>query len=367
MFRFLLPLLVFILTITPIDVSARAAEKVILDSDMVEGFDDGVAMVLLANSPDIDLLGITITAGNSWVAEGTAYALRQLEIIEQTTIPVYMGLTRPLRTGRKAGIKSEMECFGLGPEVYTGALLRKDPKDWRAFYRSQYNREPVLQPEKMHAVNFIIDTVRNNPGEVTILAIGPLGNLALAVKIAPDIVPLIKRVVYMGGSFFQPGNVTPSAEFNWWFDPESARIMVRTPFKEQIVFGLDACEKVKFTRSHFFAILEMLGEGELGDMLRESVVGLDFAESPTFFQYIWDALAAAALIEPSLVLNFKLCPIDVVDTYGPTYGQSLAFDGTGPANTQKATIVTDINLDRLWEILLTRNSWTPNLQQAQRP
>ena len=76
-----------------------------------------------------------------------------------------------------------------------------------------------------HAVNCIIDTVRANPGQVTIAAIGPCGNLALAVRMAPDIVPLIRRVVYMGGSFFQQGNTTPAAEFNWYFDPEAARFL----------------------------------------------------------------------------------------------------------------------------------------------
>lgn len=336
----------------------HAVEKVILDTDMVEGFDDGVAMMLLANSPKIKLVGVTLTTGNSWVTEGAAYAIRQLEAIGRTDIPVYMGLTRPLRAGRVEGIEGELQCFGIGPQAYVGALQRPEPGDWSAFYRERYGREPSCRPESIHAVEFIIKTIRDNPGEITVLSIGPLGNLALAVRIAPDIVPLIKRVVYMGGAFFQRGNVTPAAEFNWWLDPEAARIMVRTPFREQMVFGLDACEKVKFTRSHFFAILDMLGKHEIAGILKDSVVGQEFAENPVFFQYIWDALAAASLIEPSLVLNFTDRYIDVVDVYGPTYGQSLAFDGDGPVNTQKVSIVTDINLDRLWEMLLSRQSWT---------
>ena len=80
-------------------------------------------------------------------------------------------------------------------------------------------------------MDFIIEEVRKHPGELTIVEIGPCSNLALAVLKAPDIVPLIKRVIFMGGSFFKPGNVTPTAEFNWWFDPEAARIVVRTPFQ----------------------------------------------------------------------------------------------------------------------------------------
>ena len=92
-------------------------------------------------------------------------------------------------------------------------------------------------------------------GLPTIAEIGPCSNLALAVLKAPDIVPLIKRVIFMGGSFFKPGNVTPTAEFNWWFDPEAARIVVRTPFREQIMVGLDVCEKMPFSFDRYQAFL----------------------------------------------------------------------------------------------------------------
>lgn len=339
-------------------------EKVLLDTDMVEGFDDGVAMMLLANAPNVDLVGVTIVAGNSWVAEGTAYAIRQLEILGRDDIPVYMGMTRPSRAGRAEGLEFEKQIFGFGDEIYTGAMQRPDPENWREFYQTRYGREPENKPGEIHAVNYIIDTVRNNPGEITIVAIGPLGNIATAVRMAPDIVPLVKKVVYMGGAFFQRGNVTPSAEFNWWFDAEAARSMVRSPFREQIIFSLDACEKVKFTSGHFSGILKMLdgterNEKELKQLLMNSDVGRDFVGNPNSSSFIWDALAAASLIEPSLGLSFEKRNVDVIDEFGPSYGQSLAFDGDGPVGTQKVTIVTDINKDRLWEMLLDKKSWLP--------
>lgn len=335
----------------------RAAEKVILDSDMVEGFDDGVAMLLLANSPDVELLGVTIVAGNTWVAEGTAHAVRQLEIIGRTDIPVYRGLTRPFRSGRIEGLETERELFGIDKRRWVGCMGRPDPEDWRRTYRELYKREPEAEPQAGHAVQFIIDSVRAHPNEITIAAIGPLGNLALAVMLAPDIAPLIKRVVYMGGAFYQQGNVTPAAEFNFWFDPEAARTVVRSPFREQVFFGLDVCEKVAFTRGHFNAVTDMLGEGELGDFIKGAFVGQHFAASPKFSHYIWDVLAAVSILEPSLVLNQSDAYVDVVQEFGPAYGKSLAFGDSGPLGTKNAVIVTDINKDRFWDMMLDESLW----------
>ena len=87
--------------------------------------------------------------------------------------------------------------------------------------------------------------MKANPHEVTILAIGPLTDLALAFRTAPEIVPLVKRIVYMGGAFDVPGNVTPAAEFNWWFDPEAVRIVLREPI-EHVVVPLDVTDTARF-------------------------------------------------------------------------------------------------------------------------
>jgi inosine-uridine nucleoside N-ribohydrolase len=96
--------------------TAGAGEKVLLDSDMVEGFDDGVAMIMLANAPGIDLVGVTTLAGNSWAAAGLAYAIRQLEIEGKTAIPTAMGFESPLRPHRHAGIAAEREIFSRGSD-----------------------------------------------------------------------------------------------------------------------------------------------------------------------------------------------------------------------------------------------------------
>ena len=217
----------------------------------------------------------------------------------------------------------------------------------------RYGKEPQSRPDPRHAVDFIIEEVRKHPGEITIAEIGPCSNLALAVLKAPDIVPLIKRVIFMGGSFFKPGNVTPTAEFNWWFDPEAAHIVVRTPFREQIMVGLDVCEKMPFTFDRYQAFLA--GQRpEMKKLLESTYAGQQFAKDEAFSQYVWDVLAAAILIDPSLITEERTCAVDVNAEFGPSYGQALAYPDNGPQGSQKARIVMTIDQERFWNMLTAR-------------
>lgn len=328
-------------------VSAR--EKVILDSDMVEGFDDGVAMLALAKSPDVDLVGVTVAAGNTWVPEGVAYALRQLEIAGKS-IPVAAGAERPFRPQRHELFGLERQLFGMGHDAWVGSFGYPNPGSWQKVYRERYGNEPQSRPDPRHAADFIIEEVRKHPGEITIAEIGPCTNLALAVLKAPDIVPLIRRVIYMGGSFFKPGNVTPAAEFNWWFDPEAARIAVRTPFREQIMVGLDVCEKMPFTFERHQAFLAVQSP-QMKALLESTYAGRQFAKDKAFSQYVWDVLVAAIIIDPGLITEERTCAVDVNAEFGPSYGQALAYPGNGPQGSQKARIITAIDQERFWKML----------------
>ena len=338
-------------------VYAMEKEKVLLDSDMVEAFDDGFAMLLLAKSPNIDLVGVTTLSGNSWVEQGTAWALRQLEDAGRGSVPVALGLEYPLRPNRHELFELERKFVGRGHDLWTGSFGLEKPASWQAAYEKSYGCKPTLKPVDKHAVNFIIDTVRANPGQITIAAIGPCGNLALAIRMAPDIVPLIKRVVYMGGSFFQQGNTTPAAEFNWYFDPEAARIVVRSPFKEQIVLGLDVCEKVIFRREHYDRLLKSMGSHPMSKMLRHSFAGQSFEKNAAFTFYVWDVLVSAVIIDPSLITESVETYIDVNDQPGLSYGQSLSYPELAPVGAQKARIVTRVDSDRFWQMLNNPELW----------
>jgi inosine-uridine nucleoside N-ribohydrolase len=351
-----LALLVFVVLLRPV-FAAGAKEKVLLDSDMVESFDDGVAMTMLANAPGIDLVGVTTISGNSWAAAGLAYAIKQLELEGKTGIPVAMGFEYPLRPHRHAGIVTERKLFGRGHETWMGSFGLEKPESWQAEYRKLYGGAPAMTPDKRHAVDFIIDTVRANPGEIAIAAIGPCANLAMAVLKAPDIVPLIKRVVYMGGSFYQPGNVTPTAEFNWWFDPEASKIAVRTPFKEQIIVGLDVCEKVIFRKQHYDRLLQTLGKSGQAKILRSTFPGQQFEKDPKFTSFIWDVTVAAIIIDPSLVTREVTAFVDINDQYGLSYGQSIAYPKEGPEGSRQARIIMDVDQDRLWNMINDKIYW----------
>lgn len=337
---------------------AEAREKVILDTDMVEMFDDGVALLMLAKSPKVELLGVTCVTGNSWEEEGTAYTIRQMELAGIKNVPVFEGIKYPLRPQRHANFELERKQCGMGHDAWLGSLNLPEPASWDEAYQKLYKSKPALKPASQTAVQFIIDTVRKYPNEVTIAAIGPCTNLACAIRIAPDIVPLVKRVVYMGGSFFQQGNVTPSAEFNWWIDPEAAQITVRSAFKEQIIFGLDVCEKVVFKKEHYDRLLKSIGDNSLSQMLRNTFVGQSFAKNKDFTHYIWDVLVAAAIIDPSVITQERTCPIDINTQFGVSYGQSLAYVGKGPEGCQPARIVLDVNHDKVWDMINDKKYWT---------
>ncbi len=338
--------------IIPLRADAADKELVLLDSDMVDAFDDGVAMMLLAKASNVKLLGVTVSTGNNWAQNGTASAIRQLEALGISDVPVIEGSTPKNLRKRFANLQSEIAQFGSGFDQFQGFAAIDEPADWRAAYRKNYGAEPTLEPLKATPEDFIILMVRAHPNEVTIVEIGPCTNLAAAVKKAPDIVPLIKRVVYMGGSFFQQGNVTPAAEFNFWVDPTAARQAVRTEFNEQIFLPLDACEKVTIHRSDYDAWQDKVSSPVIVELMKNKVI-VEFTGIER--RFIWDVLAAAVVIDPSLIVDEEKMPVDVNDVYSPSYGQSLAYR-IAPRGTQTARIVTAVDqfklramLDRLFD------------------
>jgi purine nucleosidase len=177
--------------------------KIIIDTD--PGQDDAVAILLALGSPkELEVLGIVAVAGNVHVQQNARNALQVVELAGKPATPVYVGCERPLR---RPLVTAE---YVHGKSGLDGPTL-PDPK---------------IKTKEMHGVDFIVETLlANPPGTVTLCALGPLTNLAMAFIKAPAIVPRVKEIVLMGGGHFEGGNTTPAAEFNIYVDPEAADVV----------------------------------------------------------------------------------------------------------------------------------------------
>lgn len=199
-------------------------QKIIIDTD--PGQDDAVAILLALASPDeIEVLGITAVAGNVSLALTQRNARMVCELAGRPDIRVFAGCDRPL--GR--------------------ALVTAEHVHGKSGLDGPSLPEPTMPLQQQYGVDFIIDTLRNEPsGTVTLCPLGPLTNIATAMQQAPDIIPRIRQIVLMGGAYFQVGNITPAAEFNIYVDPQAAAIVFGAGVP-LVVMPLDVTHKALVT------------------------------------------------------------------------------------------------------------------------
>ncbi|MDB6050246.1 MAG: nucleoside hydrolase [Pseudomonas sp.] len=325
--------------------SLQAAEKVIFDTDFNVLNDDGQAFIMLAQlhaQQRIELLGMTLVSGNAWVDQEQIDALKAVERMGvEKQVGVYSGAAYPL-VHDYATYEQEKALFGSG---WPGAFKNPRPTSASQLVAPPDGLATHTQIRSESAAQFIIDSVKRNPHEVTLLAVGPLTNIALAIRTAPEIVPLIKRIVYMGGAIEIPGNTTPAAEFNWWFDPEAARIVLRQPI-EHVIFPNDVCEKVTFDASVYKRIVAK--KGVIPDLYK-NVLGPTFAKDPTYHSFTWDSLPALFLVHPEMVTDARDMWVDVDTHFGPDYGRALGYKKGAPVGTQKAKVVFGIDQKKFWD------------------
>lgn len=323
---------------------APARDIVIFDTDCGIFGDDGAALVMLARSPEqVSLAGITTVPGNVWADQAAEYIQHILGLMRKPQIPVYTGAAAPL--------------------IHTAAMARESARRWGALEFigafSQNDAGKVIpapgaaltgRHPRRGAVNFIISEIERQPGEVTIFAIGPMTNIALALRLRPDIETKIKRIVFMGGTYKAPGNVSPMAEFNFWFDPEAARIVLRSHIPEKVMFGLDICNLAPMRKAEFDQVAS--AQTPVAELFRE-----DFGNRyPAFFRnpkgqaYLWDAVAAAYLIDPGFVTRWETHHLDVVTDWGRFYGATIPLDPHFAAGVPPVAVALDLNYARLWQL-----------------
>ena len=332
----------------------RAQERVIVDTDFTGAGDDGQVLIMAAQlhaAHVIELMGITVVAGNEWLPQEVAEALRAVERLGiDRDVGVYAGARYPLVHDYK-NLAQERALWGVGGSWYR----RPEPRDDDLITPFDgFARQTHVRPE--HAVNFIIDAVKKHPHEVTLLVIGPMTNIALAIRMNPEIVPLIKRIVYMAGAFEVPGNTTPAAEMNVWYDPEAARVVVRQPI-DQAFIPLDVTNTVPMTKA-IFERVTAAPDTPVSKLLATSGLARRFKRDPNAISYIYDTLALAYLVDSSYATDVKPMWVDVDCTWGPSYGRTLGYEEEPPAKLlQNAKVVRRFANDRFFNLyvdLMTR-------------
>ncbi|MFL9666329.1 nucleoside hydrolase [Variovorax sp. AB1(2024)] len=344
---------------------AATAQKIIIDSDYNTMSDDGQLGVMAAQlqaQGKVQVMGISVVSGNQWLRQGVADALKSVERLGVgDRIGVYVGANYALNH-TYADVQAELAA-GAGGDGYLGAWGGPEPRTDVDLKPSPDGFATHTVAQRKGAVDFIVDTVKANPGEITILAIGPLTNIALAVKQNPEIVPLIKQIIYMGGAIDVPGNTTKAAEFNWWFDPDAAQFVVRLPIP-QVVVPLDVTDTVFLTKPIYDRIAHPAKPTAVTDVFQKlNGYGFDgkngFETNPNYTQNIWDTLTLAYLIDPSYATQTVDRYVDVIARPGaPDNGRSIGYSSqpSGPT-LQKMTVVKKFDNARFFELyvdLLTR-------------
>lgn len=298
---------------------AQLRRKVIINEDCSgPGGSNIQTLALLIQSPQVEVLGITVVSGDQWRDEEVAHTLRLLEIMGRTDIPVVPGATFPLVRRRD---ETQLWQQRYGKVAYAGAW---DDRWWHepSVIPALPEGQPTTKPSDETAAHFVLRMVRKYPHEVTIYEGGPMTNLALAISLDPEFPDLVQQLVFMGGSLSpQTDNPeflnNPRHEFNFWFDPEAAEIVLRAPWRKIVCTPTDISIKTHMTPA-------MAKEIEAsGTPLARYIAR--FAMFTPGADIMWDELAAAAWIDPSIITKTESRYMGVDIDHGAGYGNTLTW------------------------------------------
>ncbi len=309
--------------------------RIIIDTD--PGQDDAVAILLALASPEIELLGITTVAGNVPLDLTTRNARAVCELAGRPDVPVHAGADAPLR---RALVTAEHVHGRTGLD---GADLP----------------EPAMPVQEAHAADFVAETLRREPpGTVTLCALGPLTNLALAFERAPDAVGRAAGIVLMGGAYFEVGNVTPAAEFNIYVDPEAAAAVFACG-RPITVLPLDATHKVLTTHERLDALRA------LGNRAGAVVAGwCGFFERFDREKYgalgapLHDPCVIARLLAPEL-FSGRHVNVEIETVSDSTRGMTVADWWGVTDRAPNATFLGQADAEGFWNLLIERLARLP--------
>lgn len=335
-------ILLSILLVLPLQ--AQTKRKVIIDQDAAgPGGTDMQAILALVNSPDTDVLGITVLTGDAWRDEEVQHTLRLMEIIGRPDIPVVPGAVFPLVSSKEYIAKWETL---YGKIIYQGAWNFKRGHAPHGPYEIPPMPEgaPTTKPLAEDAAHFMVRMVHKYPHDVTIYAAGPMTDLALAIALDPHFPEFVKELIVMGGSINPTSDdpefaLSPRREFNFWMDPEASHAVLHAHWPRFVLTTVDISVKTRMEKS----LIEQI------------------AKSPTpLAQYVakyaqpnilWDELAAVSWLDPTIITKWQKLYIDVEVDHGASYGDTLAWaPGNQPGMGESLVEVqSDLDKDKFYK------------------
>jgi inosine-uridine nucleoside N-ribohydrolase len=319
--------------------SSQEKRKIIIDQDAAgPGGTDQQAILMLIQSPQTQVLGITVVTGDAWLKSEVAHTLRTLELIGRTDIPVVPGAEYPLvRTKEDTELWEQRYGFVTWLGAWTPKYYHA-PDDLGAMPEGN----PTTKPSDEDAAHFMIRMVRKFPHEVTIYEGGPMTNLALALSIDPAFASLAKELVFMGASL-NPQTTDPEFmnnprhEFNIWFDPEAAHIVLRAPWKRMVCTTVDISVKTRMTA-------ELINRVKAGDSPAARYIG-KYSRLRGEYNYLWDELTAAAWLDPSVITKQETRLMDVDLDRGAGYGNVLTWTDRDKPRIEIQPVEIQVDLD----------------------
>ncbi len=329
--------------------SCRAQKRLVLiDQDGAgPGGTDQMSILALLEAPQIEVLGITMVTGDQWRDEEALHTLRMLELTGHGNVPVAEGAAFPLVRSEDATRLAERlygkaEWLGAwGPHTEIGAnsaeLTIPAHGPWEIAPMPE--GRPTIKPIAEDAAHFLIRQVRAHPHQVTIYAAGPLTNIALAVSIDPGFAALTKGIVLMGGSINPQTSdpefaSDPRHEFNFWFDPEAAHIVLHAAWPSIVVTTADVSLKAPFTK----AVLDAIAKAD-------TPAARYIARWSRPFSYMWDELAACSWIDPAIITKEQSLYMDVDLSHGPSYGDTLTWTEADRPETGVRLVRAQMDVD----------------------
>jgi purine nucleosidase len=341
-------LLIAVLLTTWLTSWGQDKRKIIIDQDAAgPAGTDLQSTLLLIQSPKTEVLGITVVTGDQWLNAEVAHTLRMLEIIGRTDIPVVQGAEYPLVRRKE---ETELWEQQYGSFAWLGAWTPRlyHPPDQLG---DMPEGKPSTKPIDEDAAHFLVQMVRRFPNQVTIYAGGPMTNLALAISIDAEFPKLVKELVFMGASLnpetTDPEFInTPRREFNLWFDPEAAHIVLRAPWKKIVCTPVDISVKTRMT-------IELINQIKASESPAARYVGT-YARLHGEYNYLWDELAAAAWLDPSLITKKETRFMGVDLDHSAGYGNTLTWtDRDKPKlEVQPVEIQDDLDTEKFYKMFV---------------